>query len=111
MMLEPQTPRRRNWSRLLRRSVLSILVLVPIGGAADHVYCLRERQRLAAALAELDATDPGWRLEDIEAARAVVPEQENSAPLILTAYSQIPQKIYTLEPFDLINNGPPNVLP
>lgn len=112
MMFEPQAPRRRSWGRRLRRSVLSFLVLAAFGAAADYMYCLHERQQLAAALAELDATDPGWRLEDIEAARAVVPEQENSAPLILAVYDQIPKKgLLTPEFFDVVNKTPDNVLP
>src|SRR5438067_2264545 len=104
MMFEPEPPRRRNRSRRLRRSVLSLLVLAAFGWAADYLYRLHEQQRLAAVLAELDATDPGWRLEDIEAARAVVPEQENSAPLILAVYDLIPRKgLLTPEFFDVVN--------
>jgi hypothetical protein len=35
--------------------------------------------RLRQVIAELDRTDPGWRLEDLEARRIVVPEAEDSA--------------------------------
>ncbi|MFL5329282.1 MAG: hypothetical protein ACJ8C4_10240 [Gemmataceae bacterium] len=37
---------------------------------------------LNRAIAETDALDPGWRLEEIEAARAVIPDSENSALVI-----------------------------
>jgi hypothetical protein len=32
--------------------------------------------------AEMDRAEPGWRLEDIEAAREQVPEEENSARVL-----------------------------
>ena len=56
-----------------------------VGLILQHEFVVRRdgEQRLAAVIAELDATDPGWRLEEIEAARAVIPDGENSAPLIL----------------------------
>jgi hypothetical protein len=41
--------------------------------------------RLRAAIAELDRTDPGWRLEDLEAARAPVTDDENGALVVLRA--------------------------
>lgn len=48
--------------------------------------------KLQQALAELDRTDPGWRLEDIEAARAEIPEEENSARVVVAAARQMPQR-------------------
>jgi len=48
------------------------------------------RTRLQAALAQMDRTDPGWRLQDIEAARAVVPDQENSALRVIDIGKRLP---------------------
>ncbi len=49
------------------------------------------RTRLQAVLAEMDRTDPGWRLPDIEAARAVVPDAKNSALRVMEASKHLPQ--------------------
>src|SRR5262249_45301684 len=47
---------------------------------------------VSRALAELDASDPDWRLEAIEAGRAEVPDHENSARLIVYAKGVLPKK-------------------
>jgi hypothetical protein len=80
-------PRRRPWLRWL-----GVLLLVIVGSAALGL-ALSGRQDQAGverAVDELNATDPGWRIEDIEAARADVPERENSAPLIVAAKARLP---------------------
>jgi hypothetical protein len=41
--------------------------------------------RLRAAVAELDRTDPSWRLEELEEARAPVADDENGALVVLRA--------------------------
>jgi hypothetical protein len=46
--------------------------------------------RLEAEFAKLDRTDPGWRLQDIEAARAVVPDEENSALRVTDIGERLP---------------------
>ncbi len=50
----------------------------------------------------MDRTDPGWRLQDVEAARAVVPDAENSALRIIEANKLLPQapKRWIEEDFD-----------
>ena len=45
---------------------------------------------LADLVAELDATDPGWRLEDIEKNRAEIPEGENSARVCVRVAMLVP---------------------
>jgi hypothetical protein len=39
----------------------------------------------------LDRTDPGWRLAEIEAAREEVPEEENSARVVVAAVKLLPR--------------------
>jgi hypothetical protein len=60
------------------------------------------RTRLQAVLADMDRTDPGWRLPDIEAARAVVPDAENSALRVMAASKLLPNrpKLWIEEDFD-----------
>jgi hypothetical protein len=59
--------------------------------AASGVYSrYRIVERLNAAEAELDTRDPGWRIDDIEAARATIPDSKNSAPRVLAAAQWLP---------------------
>lgn len=45
---------------------------------------------LAAAIAEADRLDPGWRWEQIWASRQAVPDAENAAPVVLEAAGLLP---------------------
>jgi hypothetical protein len=47
---------------------------------------------LSEALARLDQDDPGWRLDDIEAARATIPDDENSARIVVAARALLPDE-------------------
>ncbi|HEY1376620.1 MAG TPA: hypothetical protein VGF55_07490 [Gemmataceae bacterium] len=77
----PAPPRRR---RL--RFVVIALGLVALAAAAVAGWLVYRHARigwqLRDAIAELDAADPRWRLEQIEADRAKVPDAENSSPVI-----------------------------
>jgi hypothetical protein len=82
-------PRRRRW---LRRIVV-ILLLALIGLGVRSYYSHRKTVTgLEAALAELDREEPGWRLKDIEAARAVVPDSENGALCVAETSKLLPPK-------------------
>jgi hypothetical protein len=80
------------WRRWLRRVVVTLLLaLVGFGGRLYY----RHHQavtKLEEALAALDHDDPGWRLEDIEAARAEIPERQNGARVVLAAARRLPQR-------------------
>src|SRR5262245_49659729 len=43
------------------------------------------------AIEEADRLDPGWRLADLEAARVLIPDEENSALQVLEAHRQMPK--------------------
>jgi len=47
---------------------------------------------LEEAIAETDRLDPHWRLSDVEADRAVIPERENSALVVLAIKPLLPAK-------------------
>src|SRR6266851_8962303 len=70
--------RRSPW-RWLRRIGASLLVLLVVIGIRQFFWHREVVAKLQEALAELDRTDPGWRLQDIEAARVVIPDEENGA--------------------------------
>jgi ABC-type transport system involved in multi-copper enzyme maturation permease subunit len=64
-----------------KRLVHAVLVLLPLGLLVGWYVSLRvaARQQLADAIALTDRLDPGWRLEELEARRKVIPEPHNAA--------------------------------
>jgi hypothetical protein len=94
-----------------------ILALLLSGGAGLGLYLYDLNQAEAAdaamreAAAEADRLDPGWRLEELEARRATVPDKENSALLVRRARKLIPRNWAAGKPFcelydDLEDSGP-----
>ncbi len=78
-MSEPAKPRR--WGRRIGIA----LALLTVCGAAWFAWTrFSTRNAIDAAYAELDATDPGWRHEQILASRKLVRDEDNSA-LVITA--------------------------
>src|SRR5437588_8161527 len=71
--------RRRRW--LIVLSGLLILLTIPVAG---FFYLAWQRDReLDAAIAEVDATDPDWRWDDLMAKRPEVPDAENPTLLAM----------------------------
>jgi hypothetical protein len=74
----------RPW-RVVRIGVSGILLAIV---AFIGVYCFREylaERDLQDAVAEADRLDPGWRLEEMDANRAVIPAAENSEVYVTKA--------------------------
>jgi hypothetical protein len=59
-------------------------------------------------LAQLDQDEPGWRLEDIEAARAVISEVENSARCVVAARKLLPKDWPSKESYGTFRDLVPN---
>jgi hypothetical protein len=81
-------PRRRRWPYVI--ILLSLAVLAVIG-----LYVYRDvasERELQAALAETDQLDPRWRLDDIEADRAVVADAKNSATPAMATKRLLPKE-------------------
>jgi hypothetical protein len=78
----PERPKRRRWWKWTRRILFGLVGLIVVAVAAvlviREVKKARAEKELAAAIAELDRTDPRWRLEQIEEDRPDVPAEENS---------------------------------
>lgn len=68
--------------------IVLLLTLCSLGWWFYHL--LIDDRGLKEALAEADRLDPGWRFEELEAARKTIPEKENSARLLLSASSSLP---------------------
>jgi hypothetical protein len=81
---EPRPLTALPWRRRLRwAGALFLLAAAGFAGLVGFVY-FRAGGAMQSAFDETDALDPGWRLEDIEASRAVVPDSENAALKIVT---------------------------
>lgn len=82
------TKPRRRWLKRISCGLLLLFILAACAWGWRHHSA---KQRLDKALTELDRTDPGWRLEEIEAAREQIPEEENSARIVLAADRLLPK--------------------
>jgi hypothetical protein len=79
-------------ARWRKRLLLLALIGLPLGllGASFYFLVYWEDIQLQEALAETDELDPRWRLRDLEANRAVLPEEQNSAVILLAASTLLP---------------------
>jgi hypothetical protein len=68
---------------------LILAIVVAIGIFGNRVQNANQLQKM---LAEMDSTEPGWRMEEIEAARETVPEEENSARIVVAAAERLPKQ-------------------
>lgn len=95
---------RRRWFCIL------CLIVLAIGGLALNEYWQRRQaaEELREVLAELDQAEPGWRLEQIEANRRVVPDEQNGALLVVKAHGALP-KGWTSKPLDELEKIAPPV--
>jgi hypothetical protein len=79
--------------RISRRRKFWIAILLAgaglVGGSSFWLSYQSDRA-MQDALAEADRLDPGWRLSELEEARSVVPQDANSAGLVMAARNQVP---------------------
>jgi hypothetical protein len=80
---------RSPWRRRIVWGGLLVLVLGLVGPYAFFVY--HSHTELEEAFAEADRTDPAWRLQDVEARRMIVPDDENSAIRLMDAKQLMPR--------------------
>jgi hypothetical protein len=77
----PKCRRRWWWRWSVRLAILAGVALL----SAFLFLLYRADSRLQQLEAQLDRDDPGWRLDEIEAARAQIPAAENSALVVAAA--------------------------
>jgi hypothetical protein len=89
---QPSPPRRRPrfWLRFL--VLIALVLAAPLAWFA--IDRLRAHRRLQAAYAEADRLDPGWRYDDLQAMRAMLPDNENGALQVLAALKHFPKSEY-----------------
>src|SRR3712207_3830706 len=83
----PAPTRSRWWKRL----VIAGLLLLTLGLGAYAYLLLAGSRELEAVITELDAADPGWRFEELEAKGKSIPDEQNSALQVLAAKKLTPQ--------------------
>jgi hypothetical protein len=104
--IEAPSAKKRRWTLWL-----AILIGVPILGLLG--FYLSIKMGLNSLMAELDRTDPGWRLEEIEAKRANYPAAQNAAlaiPKIKALLTQGWSQLYTTPYLQLLDNLDPPAL-
>ncbi|MGH7172526.1 MAG: hypothetical protein ACRELF_00285 [Gemmataceae bacterium] len=86
----------RRWLKRFGKLLLLAIIAIAIRQAWHHHEVTKKLQE---SLTEMDRTDPGWRLEDIEAAREQIPEDENSARVVIAASKLLPKR-WPVQDFD-----------
>src|SRR5262249_55476685 len=86
-----QPARPRAWKRVFFWCGSVLLLL--LGGGLLVYFKARQTadNELEKAIAEVDRQDPGWRLEELEAKRKVIPPNQNGALHVLAAGKRIPE--------------------
>jgi hypothetical protein len=100
------------WKRLLLVSGVFVALLVALSISQHYLHSSHARSRMAQSLAELDESDPGWRLEDLQKARPELLDEENSALVVLAAHKAVPKGLpdhKVMERFDRLP-PPPELL-
>lgn len=99
-----RTPARR---LKLKHVAFSACVIVPLAVIGWYAYqSAAGSKMLQDAIAEADRLDPGWRLEELEAKRAEVPDEQDSAPHVLAVRSLLPTDWLKGERGDRLQNLP-----
>ena len=106
-----QKPPRRwlFWLKRLGKGFLVVTIILVIRQAWSYHQATKKLQETLAAM---DQAEPGWHLDEIEKAREVVPEEENSARVVIAAAKLIPRgwpphdladRFEHLDPVDQLN--------
>jgi hypothetical protein len=98
--------KQRTWRGLL----VTLLFLVLLGIVGILWFVWYSSHDLNALMAEMDVQDPGWRQDDIEASRKVVPAAGNSAlHIVAVAKLRAGQSVITAAMEKVFENLPPHV--
>jgi hypothetical protein len=89
----PKKPVRRRWGRYAGATVGLLVVGTVLSWGAMQAWRRHQAQHvLDEAIAVVDRSGQGWRLEDLEAVRKVVPEGENPALVVLEVRDLMPKE-------------------
>src|SRR5438105_3622213 len=106
----PVAPPRRRPRRWRRRIFVAALCLTFLVGGGIVLLVWLSSSALHELMAEMDRDDPGWRLEELEAKRAVLPDERNSALQILAVKRlQGGQSVLTNDNYMLFDDLPQQI--
>ncbi len=89
----PPTVKLRTSRWRSRRLWLGVLLTVPLAGIGLYVaLSFFPADRLRSAVAEADRLDPGWRIQDLEAARKRIADDQNAALVLIHARTLLPKR-------------------
>jgi hypothetical protein len=100
---------RRRWYLLPIWIALLLVILLLIGGLFVTIWRHQQDAQVDDAMAVLDREDPGWRWQDIEAARRRVPDEENGALHVSTACDLLPSPWNTKALDEELISSEPNI--
>lgn len=87
--MSSESPPRR--VSITRRIVLAVVAMLGVCLAVAVIQYLRsDTGELDRLIAELDTSEPNWRLGDLDRERATIPDAENSASLVLPLMKRVP---------------------
>jgi hypothetical protein len=87
-------PAKRRWKL---RALIGVSLLLAAGMIAAIRWAGSVEREMAAIAAELDASDPGWRLAEIEAARKPVADADNAALKIMAIVKRMNGPILSMD--------------
>lgn len=88
--IEAKPRPRRTWRWWLLRAAIAVLLVVGLGLGWHFYQRHLADEQLRRVVEALDRTDPRWRLHEIEADRAEIPEEANGALQVLAARAEMP---------------------
>jgi len=105
MNQSPPSPEAAARSQRILWVVLGVLIVLPLcaivgtsfyqsyaDGQNARVAEAEANQDLSEAIAETERSDPRWRLEEVEAGRAVIPAERNSGEVAMAATKLMPKR-------------------
>ena len=103
----PTTSKPRKRRRVVRFVLLFLASALIAFCIYEWVEIRRQEARLDIIVADLDRSDPGWRITDIEAARMAYPsEAKNSALQVLGLKALLPSRPWPKWPFPELEDQP-----
>jgi hypothetical protein len=107
----PEKPPISIWKNFLAAGALFVFVMIVLGIVQHYWQRTRDGDALERVMAELDESDPSWRLEEIERARPSIPDERNSATVVLAASGLLPAGLFKNTALSrLLNSEAPQLL-
>jgi hypothetical protein len=95
------------WKRLFLVSGVFVVLLVALSIGQRYLHSSHIRGHMAQLQADLDESDPSWRLEEIELARSGLPDEQNSALVVRAAHRLVRKGLPDYKVMERFDKLPP----